>query len=154
MRSVACVPRPQHAARRTEHDVPRRATYTRPPVSGSISKNRRVVTVVDEDGAVVCERCAVAATPLRRLKGLLGRSGLEPGEGLLLSPASSIHTFFMRFSIDVVFLDKGLVVQKVARDVRPWRLAAARRARRVLELPSGEADRRGVETGQQLILND
>ena len=123
-------------------------------MSGSISTNWRVVTVVDEDGAVVCERCAVAATPLRRLKGLLGRSGLEPGEGLLLSPASSIHTFFMRFSIDVVFLDKDLVVRKVARDVRPWRLAAARRARRVLELPSGEADQRGVETGQQLILND
>jgi uncharacterized membrane protein (UPF0127 family) len=110
-----------------------------------------VVAVTREDGAVVCEHCTVAATPLRRMKGLLGRSGLAPGEGLLLRPATSIHTWFMRFPIDAVFLDRDLVVRKVASGVKPWRLVFARRARSVLELPAGEATRRGVAAGQRLV---
>ncbi len=113
-----------------------------------------VVALVREDGAVVCERCTVAATPLRRMKGLLGRKELPPGDGLLLRPASSIHTFFMRFSIDAVFLDRDLVVRKVAAGVKPWRLVFARRARSVLELQAGEAGRRGVAVGQRLIARD
>jgi uncharacterized membrane protein (UPF0127 family) len=112
-----------------------------------------VVAVLREGGSVVCERCTVAATLLRRMKGLLGRGGLAPGEGLLLRPASSIHMFFMRFPIDAVFLDKKLVVRKVASDVKPWRLAFARGARSVLELASGEAERRGLVAGQRLFLN-
>ena len=110
-----------------------------------------VVALVREDGIVVCERCTVAATPLRRMKGLLGRSDLPPGEGLLLRPASSIHTFFMRFPIDAVFLDRNLVVRKITPSVKPWRLAFARRADGVLELTAGEADRRALATGQRLI---
>jgi uncharacterized membrane protein (UPF0127 family) len=88
------------------------------------------------------------------MKGLLGRSGLAPGEGLLLRPATSIHTFFMRFPIDAVFLDRELVVRKVASDVKPWRLVFARRARSVLELADGEAARRGVAAGQRLVARD
>jgi uncharacterized membrane protein (UPF0127 family) len=112
-----------------------------------------LVTVVRDDGAVVCERCTVAATPLRRMKGLLGRSELPPGEGLLLRPASSIHMFFMRFPIDAVFLDKELIVRKVARDVKPWRVVFARGARSVLELAAGEAERRELGDGQRLSLS-
>ena len=117
-------------------------------------KKAPVVTVTREDGAVICERCTVAATPLRRMKGLLGRSGLARDEGVLLRPASSIHTLFMRFPIDVVFLDRDLVVRKVASDVKPWRLVFARRTRSVLELAAGEAARRGVEAGQRLVARD
>jgi len=106
------------------------------------------------DGEIVCERCMIAATPLRRMKGLLGRSGLASDEGLLIRPASSIHTFFMRFPIDVVFLDRELVVRKVAPSVKPWRLAFARHSRNVLELAAGEAARRGVAVGQQLVCGD
>ncbi len=113
-----------------------------------------VVALVREDGSAVCERCTVAATPLRRMKGLLGRSELPPGEGLLLRPASSIHTFFMRFPLDAVFLDRDLVVRKVVAAVKPWRLVFARRARSVLELAAGEAERRGVAAGQRLISQD
>ena len=90
-------------------------------------------------------------TLFTRLKGLLGRTGLERGEGLLLRPASSIHTFFMKFPIDAVFLDRDLVVLHVAADLPPWRTAARRGSRAVLELPAGEAKRAGLQPGEQLV---
>jgi uncharacterized membrane protein (UPF0127 family) len=111
-----------------------------------------VVSIGRADGVIVCERCIVAATTLRRTKGLLGRNGLASDEGMLIRPASSIHTFFMRFPIDVVFLDRALVVRKVAAHVKPWRLVFARRAREVLELPAGEAARRGIAVGQEIVV--
>jgi uncharacterized membrane protein (UPF0127 family) len=69
---------------------------------------------------------------------------------MLLRPASSVHTAFMRFAIDVVFLDREHRVLKVAAEVRPWRTAACRGARVVLELPAGEAAKRGLEPGVSL----
>ncbi len=105
-----------------------------------------------EDGRVVCERCRVPRTPFGRMKGLLGRRRLEPGEGLLLRPASSIHTFFMRFPIDAVFLDGEQRVLKVAAELSPWRTSARRRARAVLELPAGEAARCELAPGVVLEL--
>jgi len=102
------------------------------------------------DGEIVCERCSVADNPLTRLRGLLGRRGLESGEGLLLRPAGSIHMFFMRFPIDAVFLSRDGEVLKVSADVRPWRTAAARGAKVVIELPAGEAERRGIQAGTRL----
>jgi len=104
------------------------------------------------DGTIVCDRCTVADDPLTRLRGLLGRDGLEPGEGLLLRPASAIHTFFMRFPIDCVFLDRGLVVLGIADGVEPWRAASRRGAKAVLELSAGESSRRGLAVGEQLTL--
>ena len=84
------------------------------------------------------------------MRGLLGRRALASGEGLLLRPAGSIHTLFMRFPIDAVFLDGEQRVIKVVAGVRPWRTAAARGARSVVELPAGEAERRGVRMGDKL----
>ena len=109
-----------------------------------------VKLVLDRDAAVACENCAVADTPLRRLKGLLGKKELQPGEGLLLRPASAIHTFFMRFPIDVVFLDRELHVLGLATNLRPWRAAGRRGARAVLELPAGECERRDIRPGDRL----
>ena len=108
-------------------------------------------TVYAELG-VVCDRCAVAETVASRLRGLLGRSSLTPGEGLLLRPANSVHTAFMRFPVDAVFLDRELRVLGVAAHLRPWRVAGRRRARAVLELPAGEASRHGLEPGSRLRL--
>ena len=108
------------------------------------------VRVEADDGRPVCESCLVADTPLRRLRGLLGRERFEPGEGLLLRPAGSVHTSFMRFPIDVVFLDREATVVGVAEEVAPWRVVARRGARSVLELPAGEARRRRVDAGQRL----
>ena len=112
----------------------------------------RQLTLRRADGAVVCERCTLADSPLTRLRGLLGRDGLDTGEGLLLRPASPIHTFFMRFPIDAVFLDRALVVVGIAGGVEPWRAASRRGAKAVLELPAGESFRRGLAVGDQLTL--
>jgi len=108
------------------------------------------VALANDDGTVVCERCLLAETPLARLRGLLGRDELPSGEGILLRPAGSIHTAFMRFPIDAVFLDAADKVVKVASALRPWRTAACRGARAVLELPAGEATRRGLRPGVSL----
>jgi uncharacterized protein len=111
----------------------------------------RQVTLRRENGEVVVDQCVVADSPGTRLKGLLGRSELRPGEGLLLRPASAIHTCFMRFPIDAVFLDSDLRVVGISEDVRPWRAASRRGARIVLELPAGEAARSGLEIGERLV---
>ena len=90
-------------------------------------------------GDVVCERCRIAANPVTRMRGLLGKAKLEPGEGLLLRPCGSIHTFFLRFPVDVVFCDRDLRVLSVAADVRPWRVRAQRGAKVAVELAAGAA---------------
>ena len=103
------------------------------------------------DGRVVCERCLVAARPLRRMRGLLGRRNLPAGEGILLRPAGSIHTFFMRFPIDAVFLDRDGVVVGIERELGPWRTAKRKGAKAVLEVASGEAARCGLTVGDALV---
>jgi uncharacterized protein len=110
----------------------------------------RTVTLRKRNGEVVCERCGLADRMLPRMRGLLGRRNLERNEGLLLRPAPSIQTFFMRFPIDVVFLDQDLTVLKIRKHMGPWRTAARFRARSVLELASGECDRLRLELGDQL----
>jgi len=109
-------------------------------------------TLTRADGTVVCERVSLADSPVTRMRGLLGRDGLGQGEGLLLRPAASIHTFFMRFPIDAVFLDKSLVVVGIEDAIDPWRTAKQRGAKSVLELPAGESSRRGLAVGDQLTL--
>jgi len=109
------------------------------------------IAIRREDGSIVCERCLLAETALTRMKGLLGRRELPSGEGILLTPASSVHMAFMRFPIDAVFLDKEMRVVKVASDLRPWRAAGSRGAKSVLEIPAGEAGRRGVRVGDRLV---
>jgi uncharacterized protein len=108
--------------------------------------------LVDADGRVVCEHVTVADSALTRMRGLLGRASLAPGEGLLLRPAGSVHTAFMRFAIDVVFLDRDLRVIAVVSRLRPWRMSGRRGARAVLELGAGEADLRGIAAGSVLAL--
>ncbi len=112
----------------------------------------RQITVRTHEGRLMCERCAVADGPLTRMRGLLGRSQLGAGEGLLLKPASSVHTFFMRFPIDVVFIDREGRVTRVVRALRPWRVAGSRRACAVLELPAGVCERGEIIPGSRLEL--
>ena len=111
------------------------------------------MTIVRENGDVVCRRCAVADRPLARMRGLLGRRVLNAEEGILLRPASSIHTWFMHFPIDAVFLDRELAVVATERDLSPWHAARARGARAVLELPAGSCDRHKLNPGDRLTLS-
>src|SRR5439155_10279594 len=108
------------------------------------------LTLRREDGRVVCERCAVADRAHHRMRGLLGRRRLQPGEGMVLRPAWNIHTAFMRFPIDVVFLDADQVVIRIESDLAPWRTVSCRGAREVVELAAGECARRGLETGDRV----
>ena len=108
------------------------------------------VTLRRADGSVVCERCFVADRPLARMKGLLGKRELPAGEGILIRPCNSIHMFFMRFAIDAIFIDRDGTVVKIVANLKPWRMAWARRAHTVVELAAGEAQRRAIAVGEKL----
>ena len=79
----------------------------------------------------------VADSGPKRNKGLLGRDRLSPGEGLWIVPCEAVHTFAMRFAIDLVYLDRKNRIKKLSSDVPPWRLSACLSAHSVLELPAG-----------------
>jgi uncharacterized protein len=118
--------------------------------NAGVRSARGEVALLEADGSIICEHCVVADRMLPRMRGLLGRRGLESGEGLLIRPAPSIHTFFMRFPIDAVFLSRDGEVMKIAANLAPWRARSCRRAFAVLELAAGEAARRGIAVGNRL----
>ena len=100
---------------------------------------------------LLAERARVAASALERLRGLLGRDGLEPGEGLLLRPCNSIHSCFMRFRFDAVFLDRDGQVLHVIHAMRPFRFSRiVWKAHCVLELPAGVLGDTGTVPGDRL----
>jgi uncharacterized protein len=92
----------------------------------------------------------VADRGAKRRKGLLGRDRLSHGEGLWIVPCESIHTFGMRFAIDLVYLDRDKRVKKVRKGVPPWRLSVCLSAYSVLELPSGTVQKTQTTPGDTL----
>ncbi len=109
----------------------------------------RVVNVTR--GTVVCHQARLAASFWDRLRGLMFRPALAPEDGLLLVPEWSVHTFFMRFPIDVLFLDRDNVVLAAYVRVPPNRLGPIHRgAHKVLELPAGAVERSGTRKGDRL----
>jgi len=92
----------------------------------------------------------VADHGAKRRKGLLGREALSAGEGLWIVPCESVHTFGMRFPIDLVYLDRDKRVKKIRNDVPPWRISACLSAHSVLELASGSIRRTGTKPGDTL----
>lgn len=87
---------------------------------------------------------------LRRLRGLMFRRRLPQGRGLLLAPCNSVHMMFMRFAIDVVYLDEGLRIKKIVRSLTPWLgMSVCLGAWGVLELPDGEVERLKLAVGQK-----
>jgi uncharacterized protein len=87
---------------------------------------------------------------LKRGKGLLGRTELEPRRGLLIPNCSSVHTFGMRFSLDLVFLSQDHRVVSIRESLKPWRAAIQWDAKMVLEMAAGEVQREGIRVGQVL----
>jgi uncharacterized membrane protein (UPF0127 family) len=92
----------------------------------------------------------VADTGPKRNKGLLGRAALAPGEGLWIVPCESVHTFFMRFPIDLVYLDRNYKIKKLRSAVGPWRLSACFSAHSILELPEGTIRATQTQRGDSL----
>jgi|SRR5450631_2824502 uncharacterized membrane protein (UPF0127 family) len=101
-------------------------------------------------GTVLANRLEVADSAPKRSKGLLGRVGLAPGEGLWIIPCESVHTFFMRFSIDLVYLDRKNKIKKVRSAVGAWRMSACLSAHSVLELPAGTIHNTQTQPGDLL----
>ncbi len=96
-----------------------------------------------------------ATTLWARSRGLLGRKGLEPGEGLLLDPCSGIHTWGMAFPIDAAFLNREGTVVHLLHQMGPWRMSRYLfKARSVLELPAGTLERTGTRVGDRLVFED
>ncbi len=86
----------------------------------------------------------LADTSAKRRTGLLKHTGLAPGEGLWIVPCESVHTFFMKFAIDLVYLDRAHKVRKVCHSVEPWRMSICLSAHSIIELPAGSV--RGTQT--------
>ena len=107
-------------------------------------------------GTVLCARLENAGGLAGQGRGLLGRDGLEPGTGMLFengryTPFMWMHMFFMRFAIDIVFLDRRGKVAKVNRNLKPWRVSSMVFGARVaLELPAGAAETSATEPGDQI----
>ena len=103
-------------------------------------------------GALVASVVEAAFERTARNRGLLGRDRLAQGHALVLAPCNSIHTFFMRFAIDVAFVDRDGQVLRIKASVRPWRLAVTLRAFAVVELAAGELMRAKIQRGDRLLL--
>lgn len=98
----------------------------------------------------VASRVEVAGSNVKRSKGLLGRKGLNPGEGMWIIPCEAIHTFFMQFPIDLIYLDRQHRVKKTRAAVAAWRVSACLSAHSVLELPAGTVQATRTERGDLL----
>jgi uncharacterized membrane protein (UPF0127 family) len=119
-------------------------------VSGDNAAVADHVDLARSDGRFVC-RARVASSFLTRFRGLMGMAELPAETGLLFPRTSSVHTHFMRFPIDVVFLDDDRRVVAIRGSLRPWQFAAAKRASTVLELAPGECERLGIAEGDVLV---
>ena len=101
------------------------------------------------------EKISVAETSWRRMVGLLGKPGLDPGAGLLIIPSQAVHTVAMRFAIDVVFVDRNWRVVHVRPGMAPYRMTGVHwKANFVLELPAGVIAQTSTSVGDQLAIAD
>lgn len=108
--------------------------------------------LIQGSGREIASSAAVADTFFSRLKGLLGRRSLIAGEALLILPCTSIHTFFMTFSIDAVFFDRDRTVLKIYRNLAPWKCSTIiPKAWGVAELPVGTVDSVPINIGDRLF---
>jgi uncharacterized membrane protein (UPF0127 family) len=101
--------------------------------------------------SVIASRVDKADNAFSRMRGLLGKKSIDRDYGLWITPGNSIHTFFMNFSIDVVFLSKSNQVVKLLQDIQPYRLSKiVWAARSILELSSGAIQKSGTQVGDQV----
>lgn len=109
--------------------------WFKPRRSSGQTVKRRVTNVTRNTQIAACVE--IADSGASRSRGLLGRKGLGPGEGLWIVPCEAVHTFGMKFSIDLVYLDREYRIRKIRSNIRPWRLSACLSAHSVIELAAG-----------------
>lgn len=111
------------------------------------------MVINSDNGAVIADKIKKADTFWHRLVGLIPYSNLPEGEGIILAPCQSVHTLFMRFTIDILYLDRDWRVLATFPGVKPWRLLPLNwRCRYVLEVPSGSIFNSRTEVGHRLFL--
>ena len=103
-------------------------------------------------GRRLADRVEAAFDSDSRRRGLMGRDGLPPGAALVIAPSNSVHTFFMKFPIDIVYVRRDGEVVKVRHAVRPWRVSGALGAFAVVELPAGAASAAELAVGDRLAI--
>ena len=101
---------------------------------------------------ILGDAVVLADTAEARRTGLLKHNSLEPGSGLWIVPCEAVHTFFMHFPIDLVYVDRKRYVRKVLNSLAPWRMSACLSAHSVIELPAGVVQQSGTRKGDQLEL--
>ena len=134
--------------------VPRRAeSRERPFVQPLASRSATAAMIVNAyTGVPLATTVEAAFDSASRKRGLLGRDGLARRHAIVIAPTSAIHTFFMRFAIDVVFAAKDGTVVALRKSLRPWRIAVAPRAFCAIELEAGSIDRDSVAVGDRLVV--
>lgn len=103
-------------------------------------------------GAALANSVELAMTSAERRKGLLGRDAMTPGSALVITRCAAVHTFWMRFPIDVAFVDSSGVVKKVVEDLEPWRMAGAFFASTAIEFPAGTLKGGALRVGDRVYL--
>ncbi len=105
-------------------------------------------------GTLLGNAIDIADSSAKRRTGLLKRTGLKPGEGLWIVPCESVHTFFMKFAIDLVYLDRSRKVRKTRSAVPPWRMSACFSAHSIIELPAGAVEQSKTQPGDELQIDE
>ena len=118
------------------------------PLVGCHVANARLAT----DGGAFAEHVECAFDSASRKRGLLGREALDAGRALVIAPCNSVHTFFMKFPIDVVFVGRDGIVLKTTASLKPWRLAACVAAFATIELPAGTIEDRNLVPGSKVMV--
>lgn len=107
----------------------------------------------DRNGRLIARTLMTAFDSRSRRQGLLGRGALPQSTALVIAPCNAVHTFFMRFAIDVIFADRSGTVVGIAHELRPWRIWIGLRAFAAIELPAGSARAVDVRAGDRLTLD-
>lgn len=116
---------------------------------------KRLTVTIPAKAVTIGTEIGLADTSLTRLFGLLGRRGLNPGQGILIRPSSGVHTFGMQFPIDVVAVDRHLRVVRTWRRLRPFRVTrVSTKFHSILELAPGQIEECGIEAGDQLAITE
>jgi uncharacterized membrane protein (UPF0127 family) len=108
--------------------------------------------LVRDDNTIIAERIEPALDRRARRRGLLGRDFLDPGVAFIIAPCPAVHTFFMHFPIDVVFVARDGRVLKVRPNLVPWRMTTSLRAFATIEMATNSISRFGIAPGWKLAV--
>jgi len=103
-------------------------------------------------GAVIASSVELAMTSAERRRGLLGRDSMEPDSAIVITRCNAVHTFWMRFAIDVAFVDSSGTVKKIVEGLVPWRMAGTLFASTVIEFPAGTLKYGALQVGDRVFL--